>query len=83
MTLSRRASLALLSTMIAATLLAGAVAAVPARASSSGVSALGVGELSSGEPVPSLEPRATDRLWRELTRRAQPLSFSTRQAECR
>ncbi len=83
--MSRRAPLAAILTMIVMQALAAAVAAAPAEAADQTFpfSSLPTPASDSSEPVPSLEPRETDRLWKRLVRGAEPLSFGGAQADCR
>lgn len=82
--MSRRAPLALIGTTCALTVIAAAIALGSAHASSCapGDPAALTGACRPLDPVASLEPRETDRLWRQVSQRARPLSFGA-QADCR
>ncbi len=86
MTVSRRAPLALLGTTFALAFAVSAFVASPSPAADvCGPTAAGSAPEACrpSEPVPSLEPQSTDRLWRRLSQSARPLSFGQSQADCR
>ncbi len=73
--------------LVLALLLVAAAAAAPHPAAAATCTAveraLGATTCAEPGPVPSLEPRETSRLWKELVARARPLSFAREQADCR
>ncbi len=84
--MSRRAPLALLGTAFALAFAVSAFVASPspaAEACTPGATQSSPHACEVIEPVPSLEPQMTNRLWRQLSRSTRPLSVVQAQADCR